>query len=243
MAMFTAYFDESGTSRDPHALTVAGSISSVRKWLHFERKWREILARNGVTVFHMAECARATGEYKGWSTERRKELIADLTGCMARYVKRGFSVTVHLGDWRAMDQRFELSEKLTSPYVYAGRLCVLAARRWIHDSKVEAEVRYVFEDGADDKGKLLDVLSQRDNVKPIFESKEVPGLQLADLIAWKNRRIVHDLISRPFTMTEQEFLDSFAAIRTIPCDYSAVEEGTLTRACTRFRIPRRGHQH
>jgi hypothetical protein len=58
--MFTAYFDESGTLKDSNAFTVAGGVSSIKKWLQFEERWKAIFKAHGVGVFHMADRPKAS---------------------------------------------------------------------------------------------------------------------------------------------------------------------------------------
>jgi hypothetical protein len=101
--MFTAYFDESGTLKDSNAFTVAGGVSSIKKWLQFEERWKAIFKAHGVGVFHMADCAQGQREFNGWTAEKRKVFIAEVADCMTRYIKRGIGVTVMLGDWRMID--------------------------------------------------------------------------------------------------------------------------------------------
>jgi hypothetical protein len=79
--------------------------------------------------------------------------------CATKHVKHGISMTVVLSDWRRLDVEFELTEALISPYVYGGRLCVSAALRWLNTTKAKGPMEYVFENGTEDKGKLLDILS------------------------------------------------------------------------------------
>ncbi len=165
--MFTAYFDESGKDKDTHALTVAGGVSSVQKWLRLEKRWQAVLASRGVAIFHMSECAHGLGEFKGWNGEKRKSFIAELGECMSKNIKQGIAVTVMLEDWRRVDQDFELSERLISPYVYASQQCIAAVQRWMKRTKADVPVEYVFEDGDDDRGKLLDFINRLYSISPI----------------------------------------------------------------------------
>jgi hypothetical protein len=236
--MFAAYFDESGTSKDPHALTVAGAVSSVNKWLRLETQWNAILRKHGVKVFHMSECAHGKGEFKGWTGDQRRGFISELSECTARHVKRGISVTIILSDWRRMDADYMITERQISPYVYASRLCIGSARRW-NLKHGGAPIEYIFEDGAEDKGKLFNAMSYQNVILPIFKPKSLPQLQVADLFAWKTRRIIHDMVKQPFTMTHEQYEDSFAEIRSIPGDYSVVEEERLRYACRTLNIPKR----
>ena len=44
MAMYSAYFDDSGHPDAGDRLIVAGGVAPVEQWVHFEREWRDALA-------------------------------------------------------------------------------------------------------------------------------------------------------------------------------------------------------
>lgn len=237
-AMFTAYFDESGNASDPNgAFTVAGSISTIQKWLRFEVQWKSILKRHGVSVFHMQPCAAGIGEYDGWSAEDRREFVAELSECLARNAKHAFAITVVLEGWNHVNKQFRLSATHGEPYAFCGRFAGLCVRSWMKRKRFTAPVRYVFEDGAKGKGQLVDLMSDRDGVTPDFGPKNWPGLQAADLIAWKNRRLVRDLARRPYTMTGEQFKASLAPVSKIPRGYWVFDEGELLAFCKRHCVP------
>jgi hypothetical protein len=53
IAMFTAYFDASGTSKAT-VITMAGFVSRVNKWERLEDEWPQPLP-SGITSFHMTD--------------------------------------------------------------------------------------------------------------------------------------------------------------------------------------------
>jgi hypothetical protein len=92
VAIFTAYFDASGTKKMP-VLTVAGFVSHVKRWDQFESKWSAILKRYGVSTLHMTEFASSKGEFKNWrgQSDRRRTFITELAECIKQEAKRGFA--------------------------------------------------------------------------------------------------------------------------------------------------------
>ena len=241
--MFTAYMDESG---DPAgktgAFAVAGSLSTIQKWLRFEGQWKLVLRTHGVAsgIFHMQECAAGAGDYADWSSEDRRELITSLSECFARHAKHAFSVTVVMEAWGHIKHEFQLVKHFGQPYAFCGRNAVSCVRDWMKQHKITAPIRYVFEDGMKGKGKgdLVAHMSDHDGITPDFEPKRMPPLQAADLIAWKNRRIVHDLVTRPNRMTQDQIRASLAPVSRIPHSYSVLDEKELLAFCQRHRVPR-----
>ena len=55
LIMLTAYFDETGHSRDPKAniAGIAGFVASARRWEVFETDWRLLLGKNGLSEYHI----------------------------------------------------------------------------------------------------------------------------------------------------------------------------------------------
>jgi hypothetical protein len=60
--MLTACFDASGHPTQP-VLVVAGFIAPAPEWEHFEREWKDRLAIDGITSFHMQEFAQSSGVF------------------------------------------------------------------------------------------------------------------------------------------------------------------------------------
>ncbi|PYT21891.1 MAG: hypothetical protein DMG58_31245 [Acidobacteria bacterium] len=48
------------------------------EWELFDSRWREVLAKYGITDLHMRDYESAWGEYKGWDRPRRIELLSAL---------------------------------------------------------------------------------------------------------------------------------------------------------------------
>ena len=64
-AMLTVCFDASGHPTQP-VLVVAGFIATAEEWELFEREWKDRLALDGLTSFHMQSFAQSSGVYKPW---------------------------------------------------------------------------------------------------------------------------------------------------------------------------------
>jgi hypothetical protein len=240
--MFRAYLDESG---DPAgktgAFAVAGTLSTIQKWLRFEPQWRSVLRSHGVSsgIFHMQECAAGTGEYKGWTTENRRILITALSDCLARHAKHAFSAAVVLEGWHQINREFKLAEFFGQPYSFCGRLAASCVKSWMRQHNLTAPVEYIFEDGMKGKGKgeFLNLVSKHDRFTPTFMPKELPGSQAADLIVWKNRRIAQDLVTRPFGMIADQVKSSLAPISRILRKYWVLDEQQLLEFCLRHHVP------
>src|SRR5579859_5733495 len=83
-AVLIAYLDESGT-HDPsgkqkgaEVAAIVGYLSTYKRWVKFQRAWRDVLKKYGVKTFHMKFFAHRTGEFKGWPEKKRRAFLSSL---------------------------------------------------------------------------------------------------------------------------------------------------------------------
>ena len=188
--MFTAYFDASGESSSG-VLAVAGCVSHFKKWQLFEQRWKDILQREGIEVFHMTDFASSGGEFKSWKgqTDRRRKFMSDLLECGRRNVNKAFAAVVIVRDYKEMDKRFQLREFAGAPYAMAGHGCVKMVKTWQKKNKKAKELEIAFESGDLHQGELRK-LCLSEGIDPDFlgkKEKKATPFQLADLIAWRTR--------------------------------------------------------
>jgi Protein of unknown function (DUF3800) len=88
--MLQVYFDEGGTDDGAKIVVMAGFIASYRAWRKFERQWQKVLnPEGGNLVFHATDCMSRDGykDFKGWSKQRRNELVDALIPVVKRHVR------------------------------------------------------------------------------------------------------------------------------------------------------------
>jgi hypothetical protein len=71
VAMFTIHCDVSGQRENTDVLAVAGFIAHASLWALFEKQWKKVLRKFGVSSLHMKDFAHSTGEYKAWKGTKR----------------------------------------------------------------------------------------------------------------------------------------------------------------------------
>lgn len=116
MAMFSVYFDASGKPNN-RVVTVAGAVSTIKKWVRFESEWKAILTDAGVKTFHATDFAASLGEFEGWKgkRERRSKFLHDLGEAIRRNVNKMFAISVEMSAWESVDQMYHLKETIGSP--------------------------------------------------------------------------------------------------------------------------------
>jgi hypothetical protein len=252
-ATFSVYFDESGTpDKSRTVLTVAGCVSSVKKWARFEVEWRKVLRDAGLpdgTLFHMNRFARNLSPYDifAGNSKRKAGLVTALVGCAKRNVNKAFSCSVALRDWERINGRYCFAESLGYPYPFCGRTCVAQVLKWAQNKGVKsAGVHFFFEDGAKHRGQLEKLLMANDGIGPLFRSKaETVQFQAADLLAWKSRKILEQVIGYDGPNDAEAYNSiqrSLEEIKGIPHDYGVHIYESLERLVQRAKIPLRSRK-
>lgn len=75
-------------------------------------------------------------------------------------IERGFFCCVSDQIFEDFDKRYELRNFFSSPYALAGRTCANMVVEWVSTPTTfpRSDIEYVFEDGAGDKGGLIDAM-------------------------------------------------------------------------------------
>lgn len=241
--MFTAYFDVSGSKNAP-VMTMAGYVSDVKKWAKFERRWKEILDRQGVKQFHMTDCVSFAGEFASWRAipDRRTRFINELSECAKKYTNKRFSATVIMEDYRRVDADYRLHEYYGYPYSLCGLSCMEHVRTWARKRKVRERIIYVFEDGDERKGNFPKLCQQRFGVEPVFHSKKgfIP-FQAADLAAWRTMQPIREAVGdKPYTGDQvARLLYHTRVFLKTPHAGGGFDYDALMKMCNGLPIPKR----
>ena len=200
---YTAYFDASGT-KQAKLIVVAGYIASVHDWLIFEKEWKMVLEKVGVPHFHMKKftACRKPFDNKKWRREQyRKDFLERLIGVIARNVDYGPINILSIADWETVNKEYCMQEERMTPFSIAGCMAITGAYQWCKDNAVPSnKVKFIFEDGDEDKGDLMYWCKRCWKFTPIFEPKyldeptsyPITPLQACDFVAWEARRAETD---------------------------------------------------
>jgi hypothetical protein len=207
MAMFTTYFDGSGSPDDTAALVVAGFIATSVQWIEFERNWKDTLQAFNVSSLHMKHFAHSRGEFTSWKgdEQKRRQFLGRLINIILIRVRHSFASAVIMPDFRSVDAKYHLSE-LIKPYALAGCTCVEKVKQWAKRSAVNPEeIAYIFEDGDKDKGDLMKRMEEDHKILPIFLKKDKSvAFQAADLLAYEHLLVNTQIFGKGQTPTFSE---------------------------------------
>jgi hypothetical protein len=120
LTKYISYVDEAGHSKDPHRnyLCLAGLVAKRTAWEEFAIKWSAACAEESLTKpFHMMDFAAFKGEFKGWTEERRKRLLAKLIATIRGAEAIPIGSVVSVKDYNQFDTRVQ--RRLKDPYFMA----------------------------------------------------------------------------------------------------------------------------
>src|SRR5690348_2086692 len=86
--MFTAYFDASGSARDPRitTLSVGGFIADDTQLGEFETRWPQTLTEFGIKELSMSAFGQSRGEFKKWADKKHEGTRQDFIQALAKII-------------------------------------------------------------------------------------------------------------------------------------------------------------
>ncbi|MDQ1611415.1 MAG: hypothetical protein QOG00_1346 [Pyrinomonadaceae bacterium] len=206
--MLAAYLDESGHSADSRIVAMGGIMGNH---LHMETladRWREMLHRHRVGVFHMSELESSLGEFKGWTKIQREALLADALLCLKDLWIMPFGAVVIVEQYRELPSIAQLA--FIDPWFICFQMCVreaAGALMWHRDDPSPADKIVLFHDRQlEYQGRavsafhfLKDSTSYGHRLGSITSAStsDFIQLQVADLVAYEIRKLVENAIYHP----------------------------------------------
>jgi Protein of unknown function (DUF3800) len=192
---YYAYIDESGThANSPHESVALALIPAGAKD-DFEKSWSNLLSKQQCRVFHMTDFNGAQREFRGWSNARTHEFSMELIKVIRNYVE------FWIGHVFETESRVLVEDESValSLYMVGCGFLLRSVEDWVNAQRGSVEVIYVFEQGVRDQRKFDEAISatfsfDADTTRRFrygrhsYETKSVPGLQVADVFAWQLTR-------------------------------------------------------
>ena len=196
LAMFSVYFDESGTNADSPVVVVAGWISTDIQWERFSHEWEEVLRGAELTppVFHMTDFESRHGPYRDWSEDKGLRILQRLQGLLRRRARQPIIAAVVKADY--VQAQAAGRTPTLSPYGFAVMECIKLVGKWADSSHHHEPIAYFFEHGAPNRGYVVAAM-ERVEVVPEFRRRfrygswwfgfkdQILPLQAADFLAYE----------------------------------------------------------
>lgn len=106
MAIFYAYFDESGKYHDKKVVTFCGVCAPAQKMQSLEEDWNSLLRKYEMPYLHMQQALRLSKplskKIKAHSAPERIDALKPFADCIREHVELGIAITVDVDAYAAM---------------------------------------------------------------------------------------------------------------------------------------------
>ena len=209
MAMWTAYFDDSGTHKDSSVAVAACLLSDYRRWARVDQEWHDAAndERDGFDVFHMNYFHSGQKEFWNWDADKKNRVLGNLIEIIGKNVLFATTTAVVKDDYDRLVAG-KLREKLgDNHYTFAVQACLYDIQRYrviIHMGS--QEIQYIFDQMTKGKHEIVDVfedvwvrgLGEHFGIEApssglAFQDKRrfLP-LQPTDILAWESYCYIRD---------------------------------------------------
>jgi hypothetical protein len=214
----TVYVDDSGTDSKSRIIAAAFCVSTVEKWLQFEKRWKNISINAGFKHFHMTEFAACKREkpchqcirgettleqhpWRRWTAKKRKNVLRQLAETVVEFVEYGVGLAFSKQDFdehvRNSEARHHADTAIPEHYfTYAVQRCGGELARWrAQQTTVNPPLNFVFD---------LTPKKERDEIAAVFfgaasgESHYQDGIEerfIPESVAYESRKDVVQLLS------------------------------------------------
>lgn len=197
LALYEAYFDESGTDDGSPALCVAGYLIESERARAMDREWRALLARYDLPYFHMVDCAHGAGPFAKLTKQDRIDVATKCIDMIKGLTTRGFAAVTS-------PPRLEGYIGNTDAYTYCVHMCIGALMISLGPQRADSRIAFFFEAGHQSGSKAHKYVSDSAQNDKLFQAnfagmaflkkQDAPILQAADILAWQYRKYLADKI-------------------------------------------------
>jgi hypothetical protein len=240
-AVFSSYYDASGKEFQGRFLTVAGVVSTARKWGRFEEAWNKKLDEVGVSAVHMKELMYFKGDFDGWDRQDRNAFLDELAPIIKRGIHKAFVTCITADAALEMARRFDFARvRAEGAYLIAAATCTMKVEAWLAEKHPGKPVMHFHEKGENGQGSLQSspaIGSPVTFLRKIENGKRVRQLEVADLIAWEYRRHVDEIASSD-TGQRNYWPSIITLARMVPIEAGYYTLDSIAALCDGMGIPR-----
>ncbi|MGB7554661.1 MAG: hypothetical protein WBM04_09815 [Candidatus Korobacteraceae bacterium] len=206
IAMFEAYFDDSGTDHNSEIAVAACYVSTKRGWDDFVKAWDNARWEEGFEAFHMADFLAPSEQQRKpwceWDDTKKDHVYKRLANIVNENKRIGIAAAVPKSIWDSTPEHIRQCYG-REHYTFAVRYCILRIAEWRKKSLISLPVQYVFDWEMEktpkriEISKILDTMAEYPSVAQAiglelggygFQHKEkFKPLQAADILAWQMR--------------------------------------------------------
>lgn len=189
VVVMVSYYDASEIGDH---LAIGGLLFRKKNIKPFEKEWRAMLRKHGLTHFHMTDCNAGEGEYKTLERDERDASAREAIRLIIKYATKGVIFSVSKTDFAEI---IGSNGFMPNPFTLGAWYSLFDTRYYADTNDTKARIAYVFESGDDhqsDAENLLTGISEEPTRAESFyyyghaflpKRTSLPT-QAADILAW-----------------------------------------------------------
>jgi hypothetical protein len=147
MAVYQAFFDESGTHADSPIVAVAGAIGEAAQWQAKAAAWESVLSAHGVRSYHATDYNTKNGEFtaKRFDDEQRIHFSGELSDVLRSEPLFGVGAVMEVAEYE--DESKNHPGVDLTPYQFLCYHCIVLAVKHYHNTSDASTMEVYFESG------------------------------------------------------------------------------------------------
>jgi hypothetical protein len=221
--MLKLFLDESGTHQGSLVTAMAGYLIHSEAVIKLESEWQSILSQKGLDELHMREFVPPHGRYAGWNETQKRELLEPLIVLIHKYSLSGVGAALEMDNFMQTVQanaHTRAPELVESPYEWCLRYCSIQAAIFADKNGLDGKIDCVLDAGNANRHYAVEgFIKSRQNhgladrfrlgTITVCDSKKVPALQCADLLAYEMYKEADRKLSESPRSTRKSFMKLF----------------------------------
>jgi hypothetical protein len=206
MALWEAYFDESGDDGRSTEFVIGGYVMPSDRAKLMETSWNEMLVRYGVSAFHMVDCAHGSEDFKNLGKDRCDQIAREAISLVNKFATYGMCYITN-------------TTKMKSPhdvYSFLGANLLLRIEGYIRSKDKDADLACFFESGHGSQQiakKEFETVCEKYSAGVLSKASvtfapkcKLAILQAADLLCWQTSKFIKDKFITKARRPRKDFL-------------------------------------
>jgi len=201
--MLVTYLDESGHSGDSRIVSMGGIVGTHLVMEQLGERWKQMLLRHSVDVFHMSELEGSLGEFAGWDKDRREALLADVMNCFNDLFFCFIGMSTIVDQYRSLPGVAQ--DMLADPWFICFQTCVHFVSTMLmwqkSDPSPNEKIAFFHDQQAEYQSRAASAFQfikekatsgNRIGTCTPASKKDIIQLQAADLVAYEVRKLIEN---------------------------------------------------
>jgi hypothetical protein len=198
-----AFIDDSKDQREEESFALGGFRAPADRWERLNEDWNTLLTAEGLIEFNASDCSGGWGPFRGKTADERNRIYGKFLDVIEALAPHGTATIIDMPGWPVYGDflRSHGEAQYAKPFVTASMHITELMAKLDSDPSSE-QIAFVFDNQEEFAGRVTDLFLRwqaEAKIKPDLafaarfhsitwaDSKQTPGLQAADVLAYEAR--------------------------------------------------------